>query len=161
TLRCWGIHTFADLAKLPAKGLSERLGQRGVYLHRLAQGRATRPLTPRKENLHFEETMDLDYSIATLEPLTFILNRLCDALFHRLHSRGLATRELDLTLQRERPHPPFAVPLRLPIPVQKPRVVTKLLMLELEATPPGAPVIGVRIQAQPTKPRIIQNGLFT
>jgi protein ImuB len=161
TLQCWGIRRFGDLAKLPAKGMAERLGQTGVHLHRLACGRASRPLRPRPESLRFEESMDLDYSIGTLEPLTFILNRLCDALFHRLRSRGLATHEIDLTLQRENGRDPFIFPLRLPIPAQSPRVVTKLLMLELEARPPGAAICGVRIEAKPTKPRIVQNGLFT
>jgi protein ImuB len=163
TLQCWGIRRFGELAKLPAKGLSVRLGQAGIHLHRLACGRASRPLKPRPESLRFEESMDLDYSLGTLEPLTFILNRLCDALFHRLRSRGLATHELDLTLQRENGPLETAptVTLRLPIPAQNPRVVTKLLMLELEARPPGAAICGVRIEAKPTKPRIVQNGLFT
>jgi protein ImuB len=161
TLRCWGIRNFGELAKLPAKELSQRLGQQGIHLHRLARGRAIRPLKPQPPSFRFEESMELDYSIATLEPLTFILNRLCDALFHRLRSRALAAREIDLTLQRERPHAPFVVPLRLPLPVQKPRVVTKLFMLELEARPPGAPVVGVHMEAKPTRPRIIQSGLFT
>src|SRR5262249_14019675 len=52
-------------------------------------------------------------------------------------------------------------PLRLPIPVQNPRVVTKLFMLELDAHPPGAAVTGVHIEAKPTKPRVLQNGFFT
>jgi protein ImuB len=161
TLQCWGIRCFGDLARLPVKGLAERLGQNGVHLHRLACGRASRPLRPRQESPRFEESMDLDYSIESLEPLTFILNRLCDALFHRLRRRGMAARELDLTLHRDHAGDPFVLPLRLPIPVQNPRIVTKLFMLALETHSPGAAVYGVRIEAQPTKPRIVQNGLFT
>jgi len=78
TLSRWGIRTFGALAKLPAKELSVRLGQQGVHLNRLARGNASRPLRPRKDSQHFEEVMELDDSIETLEPLTFILNRLCD-----------------------------------------------------------------------------------
>ena len=160
TLLRWGIRTFGALAKLPAKELSVRLGQQGVHLHRLARGTASRPLRPRKETLHFEEVMELDDALTTLEPLTFILNRLCDILFLRLRSRGLAALELRLTLKRERPHEPFVLPLRLPVPARSPRVITRLFMLSLESHPPGAAVTEVRLEAIPSKPRVIQNGLF-
>ena len=160
TLSRWGIRTFGALAKLPAKELAVRLGQQGVHLHRLARGHASRPLRPRKEPLHFEEVMELDDAITTLEPLTFILNRLCDILFARLRSRGLAALELRLKLKRERPHDPFILPLRLPVPARNPRVMTRLFMLSLEARPPGAAVCEVRLEAIPSKPRVVQNGLF-
>jgi protein ImuB len=160
TLLRWGVRTLGSLAKLPAKELSVRIGQQGVRLHRLARGQASRPLHPRKETLHFEESMDLDDAIVTLEPLAFILNRLCDVLFLRLRSRGLAALELHLKLKRERPHEPFVVPLRLPVPARNPRVITRLFMLSLDARPPGAAVCEVRLEAIPSKPRVIQNGLF-
>lgn len=160
TLSRWGIRTFGALAKLPAKELAVRLGRQGVDLHRLARGNASRPLRPRKEPLHFEEVMELDDAITTLEPLTFILNRLCDILFVRLRSRGLAALELRLKLKRERSHEPFILPLRLPVPARNPRVITRLFMLSLEAKPPGAAVCEIRLEAIPSKPRVVQNGLF-
>jgi protein ImuB len=160
TLLRWGVRTYGALAKLPGKELSVRIGQQGVHLHRLARGESTRPLRPRKESLHFEECMELDDAITTLEPLAFILNRLCDVLFLRLRSRGLAALELHLQLKREKPHEPFILPLRLPVPARNPRVITRLFMLSLEARPPGASVNEVRLEAIPSKPRIIQNGLF-
>jgi protein ImuB len=160
TLLRWGIRTFGALAKLPVKELSSRLGRQSVHLHRLARGCAMRPLVPRQESLRFVETLELDDALLTLEPLTFILNRLCDVLFLRLRSRGLAALELHLTLQRERPHAPFVLPLRLPVPARNPRVITRLFMLSLDAHPPGAGVIGVQLEATPSKPRIIQSGLF-
>jgi len=160
TLQRWGIRTFGALAKLPAKELSTRLGRQSIHLHRLARGCAARPLIPRKESLQFVEAMELDDALVTLEPLTFILNRLCEVLFLRLRSRGLAALELNLTLQRERPHAPFLLPLRLPVPARNPRVITRLFMLALDAHPPGAAVTAVRLEATPSKPRTIQNGLF-
>ena len=160
TLLRWGVRTFGALAKLPARELSVRIGQQGVRLHRWARGQASRPLRPRKETLHFEEAMELDDAITTLEPLAFILNRLCDVLFLRLRSRGLAALELQLKLKRERPHEPFLVPLRLPVPARNPRVITRLFMLSLEARSPGAAVCEVRLEAIPSRPRVVQNGLF-
>ncbi len=160
TLRRWGIHTFGDLARLPVKSLSSRLGQYGVRLHRLARGCAMRPLKPHMPSLHFEESVDLDDAIVLLEPLTFVINRLTDTLFHRLQFRGLAALEMHLQLKRERPHEPFSLSLRLPMPAQNPRIVARLFALELDAHPPEAPVIGIRLEATPSKPRVIQNGLF-
>jgi protein ImuB len=160
TLLRWGIRTFGALAKLPAKELATRLGRQSIHLHRLARGCAVRPLVPRKESLQFVETMELDDALVTLEPLTFILNRQCEVLFLRLRSRGVAALELNLTLQRERPHAPFLLPLRLPVPARNPRVITRLFMLALDAHPPGAAVTAVRLEATPSKPRTIQNGLF-
>jgi protein ImuB len=160
TLHRWGIRTFGDLARLPVKSLSARLGQHGVHLHRLARGCALRPLQPHMPPLQFEESIDLDDAIVLLEPLTFVINRLTDTLFHRLKFRGLAALEMHLQLKRERPHEPFVLSLQLPMPAQNPRIVTRLFALELDAHPPGAPVIGIRLEAIPAKPRVIQNGLF-
>jgi protein ImuB len=42
----WGIRTFGQLAALPQLALSERLGQEGLLLQGLAQGRSMRILTP-------------------------------------------------------------------------------------------------------------------
>ena len=160
TLLRWGIRTFGALAKLPAQELASRLGRQSIHLHRLARGCAVRPLIPRKESLLFLETMELDDALVTLEPLTFILNRLCEVLFLRLRSRGFATLELHLTLQRERPHAPCLLPLRLPVPARNPRVIARLFMLALDAHPPGAAVTAIRLEATPSKPRAVQNGLF-
>jgi protein ImuB len=48
----------------------------------------------------------------------------------------------------------------LPIPASNPRIVTRLFMLDLESHPPGTPIRGIRLQAVPSKPRIVQSGLF-
>ncbi len=98
TLERWGIRTFGALAALPAAELSERLGQEGIRLQRLARGGALRALIPAEEPLHFEEAMDLDYPVAEIEPLAFILGRLLNQLCARLAARGRATQELRLVL---------------------------------------------------------------
>jgi protein ImuB len=104
TLERWGIRTFGALAALPAAELSERLGQEGVRLQRLARGGALRALVPAEEPLHFEEAMDLDYPVAEVEPLAFILGRLLNQLCARLAARGRATQELRLVLGLEGGH---------------------------------------------------------
>jgi protein ImuB len=98
TLERWGIRTFGALAALPSVELSERLGQEGIRLQRLARGGALRALVPAEEPLHFEEAIDLDYPVAEIEPLAFILGRLLNQLCARLAARGRATQELRLVL---------------------------------------------------------------
>jgi protein ImuB len=50
--------------------------------------------------------------------------------------------------------------LRLPVPMRDARTFLKLLQLDLNAHPPGAPVIKVRLAAEPARPQVTQHGLF-
>ena len=154
TLDRWGIRTVGAFAKLPAVQVSERLGQEGVRLHKLAQGAGSRPIVPHVDPLRFEEVMDLDYDITTIEPLTFILSRMLDQICARLRACNRATHEVHLSLGT------YVRILNLPLPVRNPKLLTKLLILDLEAHPPGIAVKQVRVEAIPAKPRIVQNGLF-
>ena len=154
TLDRWGIRTLGAFAKLPPVQVSERLGQEGVTLHKLAQGAAVRPIVPHVETLRFMEVMELDYDITTIEPLTFILSRMLEQICARMRSRNLATHEVRLALGTN------VRILNLPLPVRNPRLLTRLLILDLEADPPGIAIHRVEVEAMPVKPRVIQNGLF-
>ena len=50
--------------------------------------------------------------------------------------------------------------LRLPVPMLDAKVFLRLLQLDLKAHPPSAPVVKIRLQAEPAQPRRAQNGLF-
>jgi protein ImuB len=54
----------------------------------------------------------------------------------------------------------FTRTLRLPVPMLDARVFLKLLQLDLKSHPPGAPIVKVRIAAEPARPRAAQAGLF-
>ena len=41
-----------------------------------------------------------------------------------------------------------------------PKTFLKLLQLDLKAHPPGAPIVKIRLAAEPVRPRAAQNGLF-
>ena len=153
-LERWGIRTLGVFANLPAVQVSERLGQEGVKLHKLAQGAGARPIVPHVAALRFVEVMELDYDITTIEPLTFILSRMLDQICSRMRSRNLATHEVHLALGT------YARILNLPIPVRNSRLLTKLFILDLEAHPPGIAIKRVEVEAIPVKPRVVQNGLF-
>src|SRR5579864_1369897 len=103
TLDRWGVRNCRTLAALPEVALSERLGQEGLRLQRMARGATERPLVVSEPALSFEEAIELEYPVALLEPLAFILNRLLEQLCARLSARALATNELRLRLELENP----------------------------------------------------------
>jgi protein ImuB len=170
TLDRWGIRNLRALAALPQVSLGERLGQEGLRLQQLARGAAVRTLVPVEEPLLFEEAIELDHPIVLLEPLAFLLNRLLEQLCARLGSRALSTQELRLTLELENfsarnqqstiRNQQFVRTLRLPLPMLDTKVFLKLLQLDLNAHPPGAPIMKIHLAAEPARPRPGQAGLF-
>jgi protein ImuB len=186
TLERWGVRDFRTLALLPEHALASRLGEVGARLQRLARGSGTRTLTLCEPATELEEAMELEAAVETLEPLAFILNRLLEQLCARLEARALATQELELRLQLEprvadeetttvqelrgiasSPSSHIVVhrneyqrTLRLPVAMRDVKVFLKLWQLELNANPPGAPVLKVWIRAKPARPRSAQRGLF-
>jgi protein ImuB len=175
TLERWGVRNLHALAALPEIALSERLGQEGLRLQQLARGAASRTLVPVEAPAVFEEAVELEYPIVLLEPLAFLLNRLLEQICVRLASRALNTQELRLTLeldsvsscnqrstinnQQSRPEK-FHRTLRLPLPMLDAKLFLKLLQLDLNAHPPGAPILKIHLVAEPARPRSAQGGLF-
>jgi protein ImuB len=158
-LHAWGIRTFDDLAALPPLGVAARLGDEGTRLRDLARGEGGRQLRPIEDPLRFEETLELDYPVELLEPLLFLLARLLNELCERLASRALAANEIRLSLYLEDRTRHDAI-LKLPLPMRDQKAFLKLLQLELDARPPQAAVVKVRIALEPLKPRTQQHGLF-
>jgi protein ImuB len=175
-LERWGIRNFRALAALPEIALSERLGQEGIRLQQLARCGSSRSLVAAEPPLVFEEAIELEYPLVLLEPLAFLLARLLDQICARLDARALATQELNLELTLEcgaseqagRDAPParthtrqtFHRTLRLPVPLLDAKVFLKLLQLDLNAHPPGAPIVKIQLSAEPVRPRAAQSGLF-
>ncbi len=182
TLERWGVRDFRTLALLPEHALASRLGEAGTRLQRLAQGAGMRTLALCEPVTHFEEAMELESPVETLEPLSFVLNRLLEQLCARLEARALAAQELHLRLRLERrvadeetitaqelsgalshdvgDESTAKHILRLPVAMRDTKVFLKLLQLELAAHPPGAPITKVWIAAEPAPPRLAQHGLF-
>jgi len=173
TFVLWGIRTFDDLAKLPLAGVAERLGQEGVRLRKLAQGKTERQLNLVRPPIGFAQTLELEHPVEELEPLSFILSRLLNQLCANLLDYALGTNELKLTLVTDPRHVEVAAgsttkgddrlherTLTLPVPVQNPKTLLRLLLFDIEAQPPRAPVIAVTIRAEPVQPRASQRGLF-
>jgi len=164
----WGIRKLRALAALPEVPLSERLGQHGLHLQKLARGAAARNLRALEPRLMFAESVELEYPIVLLEPLAFLLNRMLEQVCARLRARSLAVQELRLILELAVTQPngcasftrTFTRTLRLPVPMLDAKVFLKLLQLDLQAHPPGAPIVKIHLSADPARPRALQSGLF-
>ena len=101
TFALWGVRTFRDLAVLPLTGVAQRLGQEGVRLQQLAQGRTDRALNLVRPPIGFVQSLELEHPVSELEPLSFILSRLLNQLCANLNEHALATNELRLQLVSE------------------------------------------------------------
>src|SRR5947207_8062400 len=87
-----------------------------------------------------------------------MLEQLCA----RLSARALATQEIRLQLELDNGShtKTFHRTLRLPVPLLDATIFLKLLQLDLQAHPPGAPITKIHLSAEPARPRAAQNGLF-
>jgi protein ImuB len=155
----FGLRTIGELAALPAHGLAARLGESGPRLVRLARGEDPRPLVPVPPAERFEIALDLEWPVDGLEPFAFLLQRVLDPLAESLRARGrlAAALDLELLLVDGRVHERT---LRPAAPSALPRTWRTLLLLDLEAHPPGEAIQGVRVRAEPTPARATQFSLI-
>jgi protein ImuB len=159
TFRRWGLTTLGEVAALPAAELSERMGQEGLLLQRLARGLDSAPLIPDPAVPRFIQSIELEWPIDALEPLSFVLARLLDPLSDALEraDRGAAALRLDLRLVTRTRHTRV---LQLPAAMRDPKVLRTLLLLDLESHPPTAAIDIVTIEVDPAPARILQYSLL-
>jgi protein ImuB len=158
-LRRWGMRTLGEFAALPADEVAARFGKDGAAVQRLARGIDSRPLVPDPGVPRFIETMELEWPIEALEPLSFVFARLLEPLASALEKAdkaGAAIRA-DLRLVDRTVHTRM---LQLPAPIRDPRVLRTLLLLDLESHPPAAAIDTVTIEVDPAPSRIVQFSLL-
>ncbi len=155
----WGVRTLGELADLPRDALGARLGKTGADLARRARGEDLTPFRPVAPRLEFDESIDLEHAVENLESLAFVLRGLLDRLTQRLRLRGLAVRRIWAELGSpggER----HARDVELAAPTLEVPVLTSLLRLALEASPPRDAVERVRVVATPGGLETAQLDLF-
>jgi len=156
----WGLTTLGELAALPPADLAARMGKHALAWQALARGEDTRPLIPTLDEERFDATLELEWPIEELEPLSFVLTRLLEPLSTRLERRDRGAAVLHVLLRlvtREI----YARRLELPTPMRDVRTLRTLALLDLESHPPGAGVDRVTIVIDPTPGRVVQHTLFT
>jgi protein ImuB len=159
TLERWGVRTVGDFAKLPQARVSSRLGRSGRDLHATARGVDPRPIIPREPPPVFSEGMSLEWPLVSLEPFLFVGRAALERLCQRLEACGLACIRLELTLRLE-PDGHQTRSIDLPAPTHDVKTLLTLVRLDLEANPPGAPVVGFSFAGHPDRPREAQLSLY-
>lgn len=167
TLEAWGIRTLAELAALPTIALTERLGQEGLRLQKLARGGSDRFLISDELEQDFTAEYAFDDPIETLESLSFVLSRLIHDLCEQLSSRALATTELRLRLELDARQPNadetqevYEHVWKPPRPTSDARFLCRLACLDLNEVTFEAPIKKVSVEVVPSRPRATQGGLF-
>ncbi len=159
TLQRWGLSSIGDLARLPESEVAARLGSLGRELHYAARGIDPRPLIPRPVPQEFREGMELEWPLVALDPFLFIASAALDRLSKRMEIQGFACRRLEMTMTLE-PDGFHSRAIDLPAPTRDVKTMLTLLRLDLEKTPPGAPVVAFTLVAHPDRPRRAQLSLF-
>ncbi len=159
TFHRWGLTTLGEIAALPPDALFERMGSEGLLLQQLARGVDPAPLVPDPGTPRFIGSVELEWPLDALEPLSFVLARLLDPLADALEraDRGAAAVRLDLRLVDRTA---FTRVLQLPAAMRDPKVLRTLLLLDLESHPPSAAIDVVTIEIDPAPARIIQYSLL-
>ncbi|HKC13223.1 MAG TPA: hypothetical protein VKI41_14430 [Vicinamibacteria bacterium] len=154
----WGLRTLGELAALPTAGLFERAGAEGVQAQRLARGQDPRPLASWRPVPAFEETVECEWGLETLEPVVERLSELAARVCGRLGARGLAADGFEWVcrLAGGCAHEGALTPA---VPLTEAAAVTGLLRLALEARPPRGIVEGLTLRARPTRAGAVQESL--
>jgi protein ImuB len=155
----WGLRTLGDLARLPPTALAARFGADGPRLTRLARGEDEGALVPTPLPERFETTLELDWPVDGLEPLSFLLGRVLEPLCASLAARGAKAASLgvELGLVDGSTH---ARSLRPAAPSGEARTWRTLVLLDLEAHPPRDAIARVTARAEPSAARATQFSLL-
>lgn len=159
-LHRWGVHTLGNLARLPQADLRSRLGPLGVRLQQAARGLDGGLFLPVDEPRRFVDRMELEWPVEGLEPLSFVLGRVTDALSGSLEraDRGAIALVTRLKLVTRALH---VRRLDLPAAMREARVLRTLILLDLESHPPPAGIDLVEVEAEVAPGRIVQGSLLT
>ncbi len=155
----WGLRTLGEVAALAPADLHARFGAAGPVLHRIACGRDEGPLVPHVDAARFEASMELEWPIDALEPLSFVLARLLEPLSASLEQadRSASAIVLSLTLVTR---DVVTRRLELPAPIRDARTFRALLLLQLESQPIADAIDRVAVLLEPTPARIVQYSLL-
>ncbi len=169
TLSRWGIRTLGAVAALPRAELRARFGDIGTRMHEVALGQDREPMVPGETPRRFVERLALEWPISGLEPLSFVLARLCESLSKQLEQadRGAVSITTRLALVSKAG---FERTLHLPAAMREPKVLRTLILLDLESHPvqsgngdtsiESSGIDAVELEVEVSPGRIVQGALF-
>ena len=159
TLKRWGLRTVGELERLPPEQLSDRFGERGACMARLARGEESSTLQVYQPPAQFEASRDFDWEIEALEPLMLALSGMLEQICARLHDLDRAAAKLTTCL-RLADGGEFERTIDLPSPLSDARVLLALVQIDLAAHPPPGAVEGAYVSAKPVERRQVRKTLF-
>jgi len=155
----WGVHNVGQLARLQPGELTERLGPVARRLWDRATGRSHRLLQLATIPPVYEESIEFENALETLDPLLFILRRFLEQLCLRLEAvqRIPATLGLHLTFANGSDYRRL---FRIPSPTRDIEILFRILHTHLENFTAESAISALHLEAQPTLPQSEQFGLF-
>jgi protein ImuB len=160
-LRVFGLTRIGEFAELPRSAVLARFGAPGGVLHDLARGLDGRPLRPRRPIERLRIEAELEPAVEEIEPLRFVLRKLCSTLCEQLVARGAGAGEARLELELERATS-LVLTQALPEPAAAPELLERLLLARLIASPPTSAVTRLVLELSSTAPAAGQQlHLFT
>jgi protein ImuB len=154
-----GIARVGEVAALPIGEVVVRFGAPGARLWRIAAGADDSPLAPASVPLELVEGISLEYAVSSIEALLFVIRGLVDRVVGRLRLHGLGCRGLTLSFALE-----DGARVERQVGVIAPTSDVKSLVLlaraVIEAAPPRAGIVAVRMGAVPDRPRPDQLDFF-
>lgn len=155
----WGVRTVGELQALGQAEVIERLGLEALALFAAASATTLRPLRLARPPERFEESVDLEEPVETLEPLLFLLRRFVDTLTLRMEPSQWVARSMTLRLRLESGVALETV-LRVPEPTRRPDILFRTLRTHLETLRTDAAVSGLGLTLDPGWAPQRQFGLF-
>jgi protein ImuB len=155
----WGIRTVGALTRLPREEIGQRLGLEALSLWDRAAGRSAKVLQLIQPPETFEESIDFEQRLETLEPLLFVLRRFLERLSLRIESIYLLIAEMRLVLTLEDGEK-IARILQIPAPTREVDTLYGIAAQYLETLQTTAPVTGFHLKVMPSRPAGHQFDLF-
>ena len=158
-LHGWGVATLGALGALPPQELTRRLGQEGRTLWKRASGRAQRLLRLAVLPVIYEESLEFEYEVQTLEPLLFVLRRFLEQLVLRLEAIYRVPAALTLRLRFEDGQE-YRRHFSIPAPMNGVETLFRVLHTHLENFTAPALIQALFLAATPALASREQFGLF-
>ena len=155
----WGIRTAGAFLALGREAISERLGAEALELFHRTSTQTIRPLNIVVPADIFEEQMDFEAHIETIEPLLFALRRFVEQLSTRIALTYRVVGELTLTLTLES-GAPCQRTFKVPAPTANVETLFRMLHTHLENLRTNAPIQSLHLTATPVRSQGQQFRLF-
>ncbi len=163
----WGIRSVGAFVDLPRKEVGRRLGTEGLVFWDRVSGREERPLRISELPVVYEESLEFEYEIDTLEPLLFLMRRFLDQLCLRMRVAHKVAEAIHLKMELadirvDSGERVDAVELSLKAPEPTRDVAALFLMLatRLEEVETDSAVVALHLKIDPIDHDECQLGLF-